>query len=357
MRVLQVIAGAEHGGAELFFGELILAIKNYQKAPISITQKAVMRPYLSRLEQLERGGVDVTALQFGSWLDWRSRYVMREEVKNFRPHIVQTWMNRATKFTPPPTVRQPYVHIGWLGGYHDMKYYQTCDHIVALTGDMKRHALDAGWTSDRVHVIPPFAMLKPNAAVTRAQFDTPDDAKVILSTARLHVRKAQDILLKSMVDVPNAYLWVAGEGDLRKPLTALAEELKIADRVRFLGWRTDHQALLRAADLFVLPSRYEPFGIVILEAWSQGCPVIAASSQGPKSIITHDHDGLLVPVDNVGELADALRNVLSDEALRKKLVQNAHRTYQSTYSQESVVRRYFDLYENVAMMGSYAKAA
>ncbi len=144
---------------------------------------------------------------------------------------------------------------------------------------------------------------------------------------------------------------------LRKPLTALAEELKIADRVRFLGWRTDHQALLRAADLFVLPSRYEPFGIVILEAWSQGCPVIAASSQGPKSIITHDHDGLLVPVDNVGELADALRNVLSDEALRKKLVQNAHRTYQSTYSQESVVRRYFDLYENVAMMGSYAKAA
>ncbi len=357
MRVLQIIAGAEHGGAELFFGELILAIKNYQKPPANIIQKAVMRPYQSRLDQLEKGGIDVTSLPFGSWLDWRTRFVMRQEVADFKPHIIQTWMNRATKFAPPSGSKQPYVHIGWLGGYHDMKYYQSCDHVVVLTDDMKSHVLRSGWPQDRVHVIPPFAMLKPSQPIKRSQFDTPEGVPLILSTARLHTRKAQDILLRAMTELPNAYLWIAGEGDLRKPLTALAEELKLTDRVRFLGWRTDHEALLKHADLFVLPSRYEPFGIVLLEAWSQGVPVVAANSTGPKSIITHGHDGLLVEIDHVHELAESMRAALNDQVLRKKLIQNAFRTYENKYSQNSVVRSYFDLYQQVAMLGTYAKAA
>lgn len=358
IRVLQAIAGAEFGGAELFFGALILAMDQYPNPPVAISQQALMRPYETRLNQLAKGGIPVKTLQFGSWFDWRSKHVLRETMNDFRPHIVQSWMNRATKFIPPRHLCQsPFVHVGWLGGYHDMKYYAACDHIVALTGDMRRHAVAAGFAADRVHVIPPFAMLSPTPPVTRAQFQTPEDAPLIVSTARLHVRKAQDVLLRAMVEIPHAYLWLVGEGDLRKPLTKLCEDLGIASRVRFLGWRNDHLSLLQHADLFVLPSRYEPFGIVLLEAWSRQVPVVTTTAQGPKSIVTHDQDGLLVPIDDVGSLVDAMRSVLADTALRQKLIANANQTFAAKYSRESVVRRYYDLYQQLAMLGTYAHAA
>ena len=76
--------------------------------------------------------------------------------------------------------------------------------------------------------------------------------------------------------------------------------------MRFLGWRTDRGALLRAADICVLPSRWEPFGTVMLEAWAAGTPLVAAASQGPAALIEDGGNGLLVPVDDVAALAAAV---------------------------------------------------
>jgi glycosyltransferase involved in cell wall biosynthesis len=359
MRILQVIAGAEHGGAETFFGDFMLAMHNCKNRAQNMVQKAVLRPYENRLDRLEKAGIPLATLPFGSWFDWRTRYGLRQEILDFKPHIVQTWMNRATKFVPPRSAvgRQPYVHVGWLGGYYDMKYYQSCDHIVVLTTDMQAHVLRSGWPKDRLHIVPPFAPDKNAAPINRAEFDTPKDAPLIVTLGRLHVKKAQDILIRAMADVPNAYLWIAGEGELRKPLMALCEDLGVADRVRFLGWRHDREALLRAADLCVFPSRYEPFGVVTLEAWAQKCPLIAAASQGPKSVITHEHDGLVVPVDDVAALVDSIRTILNDPGLREKLIDNGRRTYDTKYSEKSVIDQYLSLYQNLALMGTYARYA
>jgi glycosyltransferase involved in cell wall biosynthesis len=87
--------------------------------------------------------------------------------------------------------------------------------------------------------------------------------------------------------------------------------------VRFLGWRNDASALYRSADLCVFPSRFEPLGNVVIQAWAHGLPIVAAKAQGPGALIKNGEDGFLVQVDNAEALADKVRAMLADPALRQ----------------------------------------
>jgi glycosyltransferase involved in cell wall biosynthesis len=119
---------------------------------------------------------------------------------------------------------------------------------------------------------------------------------VLLTLARLHWAKGLDTLFKSLVALPGYWLWLAGDGELEQSLKELARTLGIADRVRFLGWRKDRAALLKA-DMLVVPSRFEAFGTVLLEGWSMQKPVVAAA--WPHTVIENEKTGLLMPIDDV----------------------------------------------------------
>lgn len=98
-------------------------------------------------------------------------------------------------------------------------------------------------------------------------------------------------------------------GDPDPNLQALAEELGVADRVRLVGWVADVAAFMREGDAFCLPSRIEPFGLVILEAMSQARPVVASATHGPCDLVEHGRTGFLTPVDDAAALAQALRSL------------------------------------------------
>jgi glycosyltransferase involved in cell wall biosynthesis len=142
-------------------------------------------------------------------------------------------------------------------------------------------------------------------------------------------------------------LWIAGDGPEAAALKALAAELGVAARVRFLGWRTDRGALLRAADICLLPSRYEPFGTVILDSWSTATPFIACESDGPRAYIRDRENGMLVPADDVTALAGAIRAVLDDEGLRQRIAANGHAEYLAGFTREVVTRRMLETYEKI----------
>jgi glycosyltransferase involved in cell wall biosynthesis len=124
----------------------------------------------------------------------------------------------------------------------------------------------------------------------------------------------------------------------------MAQALGVADRVRFLGWRTDAAALYRAADVCVFPSRYEPLGNVVIQAWAHGLPVVAAESAGPKALIEDGEDGLLVPVDDAQALAAGVRRVLDDPMLRIRLVQKGAERVEAEFSEAAVVARWRELF-------------
>lgn len=154
--------------------------------------------------------------------------------------------------------------------------------------------------------------------------------RYILCVAQLGVKKGIDVLIRafaSLADMDHDLeLWLAGNGPLRSQLEAVAHDLKIFERVRFLGFRDrdDICRLMNQCHFFVLPSRAEPFGIVIVEAMACRKAVVASAVGGISEIIKHGVDGLLVSPDRPDELAAALRALLTDESLRQRLGESGY---------------------------------
>jgi glycosyltransferase involved in cell wall biosynthesis len=118
-------------------------------------------------------------------------------------------------------------------------------------------------------------------------------------------------------------------------------------RVKFLGWRSDRAALYKAADLCVYPSREEPFGNVVVEAWSCGVPIVTTASTGPAWLARHNEDAILTPVDDVDAFAEGIRQVIGSKALAARMVAAGWRRVAEEFSEDAIVRRYITLFEKV----------
>lgn len=341
MRLLQAMAGAPHGGAELFFERLAIALN---KRP-EIEQRVLIRRDPQRKARLFKEGIEARELAFGGIFDLATPARFRAEIRGFAPQAVLTWMNRATGRCPGAKGR--FVHIGRLGGYYNLKYYRHCDHLIGNTQGIVDYLVREGWPAARAHYVPNFVPDTQEEPVPRGTFDTPDDAPLVLGMGRLHQNKAFDVLLEALVDLPKAYLWLAGDGPLDQDLRQLADKLGVRGRVRFLGWRADGPALLAAADVLVCPSRVEPLGNVILEAWAHGVPVVAATSEGPSALIRDRVNGILTPVDDSGAMAGALDQLVSNPELCRKLAAAGREEYESHYSEQIVTDHYVEFLEKV----------
>jgi glycosyltransferase involved in cell wall biosynthesis len=339
VRVLQAMAGAHHGGAEAFFTRLVPALRR-----AGLEQRIVIRRDAERTAELRAQSIDPVELPFGGPLDFRTSCGLRREIKAFAPDVVLTWMSRATRKCP----KGRFVHAARLGGYYDLKYYKDCDHLVGNTRDIVEYLHRAGWPRERAHYLPNFVDDTPAPPAARASLDTPAEASLVLALGRLHRNKAFDVLVEALAQVPEAHCWLAGEGPERGALAAQAAQLGVGPRLHFLGWRADTPALYAAADLVVCPSRHEPLGNVVIEAWARGVPVVAAASDGPRALIRNDENGLLVPLEDATALARAMRRVLEDRALAARLAEGGLAAYRAEFTEQAVVAHYLEFFEKVA---------
>lgn len=341
-RVLQAMAGSRHGGAEAFFTRLVIALHR-----AGLEQRVVIRRDPARAARLRAAGIEPIELRFGNALDICTRVRLGQEIRRWRPDIVLSWMNRATALVPPHFFAGPYVHVARLGGYYDLKYYRQCDHLIGNTRDIVAYIERSGWPKDRAHFVPNFVDDAPAEPIDRRALATPIDAAVVLAMGRLHPNKAFDVAIDAVALMPGVWLWLAGEGEERASLEAQAAKLGVSERVKFLGWREDVGALLAGADLLVCPSRHEPLGNVVIEAWARSCPVVAAASQGPKALIEDGRTGILVPIDDAAALAAAVKKVIGDAALAARLASEGRASYESAFTEAAVVRHYLDLFSRM----------
>jgi len=341
-RILQVIAGAEHGGAEAYFVRLCQAL-----AGAGFPQHIVMRPHAARRRALESAELPIAEAPFGGRLDRQTRKRLAAEIAAFGPDIVMSYMSRASRFVPAAGRSGRYVTIGRLGGYYDLKYYRHLDHLVCNTRDLVDYVIHEGWPRARAHYVPNFVVDRQTPPAARAPLDTPEDAPLIFALGRLHPNKAFDVLLESLAGLPGHYLWLAGEGSLRAALEAVASRYEVAERVRFLGWLDDPAPYYAAADVFVLPSRHEPFGNVMLEAWMHGLPVVATESQGPREIVESDSEAVLVPIDDPAALAAAIRSVTGDPERAALLAKAGRAAYERDYTEAIAIARHRALFAAV----------
>jgi len=344
MKILHALAGGALGGAETFSTELILAL-----AKGGAEQFVLTRPHPERLSRFDAYGVPYRSFGFGRIeCALRGRALLARLIADYRPDIVQSWMGRAASIVP----ETPVPTLGWMGGYYDLKRFGTCDHIVTCTEDIRRYVIGEGWDAGRVHHINTFALLEDTAPVSRAEFGFAGDSVVLLALSRLHEKKGLDTLLEALVGLDTRFvLLIAGEGPLRRKLEGLAAQLGVASRVRFLGWRTDRKALLELADICVLPSRYEPFGTVVVEAWQTRTPIVAARAVGPAGSIRHGVDGLLCDVDDAAGLRRQIEACQADPALRARMIRAGIRNFESTYNESAVAAKFLTLYYRIARQG------
>ena len=342
MRVLQIMAGKGNGGAELYSTDVML---NLHAA--GVDQCVVMRPAAPRFQLLQARGLRMAPGIFAARLRPLQRLRMARLIAREKPDIIHCWMRRAASLTPA-SARGRAALLGWFGDYEVLRHFSHCTHLIGCTPDLVRHMREHGFPEDRSSYIPTFPSVDAQQALDRAAMDTPAEAPVLLTLSRLHATKGLDCAIRALVELPDAYLWLAGDGPMAAALEGLARELGVAERVRFLGWRTDRGALLRAADVCLLPSRYEPFGTVILDAWSTRTPLIACDSEGPRAHIRDGENGMLVPADDPHALAAVIRAVITTPALRARIVDSGYRDYLSRFTPESVTRQWIGLYRGLA---------
>lgn len=202
------------------------------------------------------------------------------------------------------------------------RFYQEARvHIAVSEANRRVLVHDYGLPAERLVVIPnnvDIDVFAPPTAdrrrAARAALNLGDE-RALLTLARLHEQKGLDILLDAAAQVPAGdwTLLIAGVGPLEDDLKRQAAELGLGDRVRWLGWCDDSVAALAAADLFVLPSRYEGQPIALLEAMAAGVPVLATAVAGTPEALDDGRLGTLAPPEDPAALAHALRRFLAGE--------------------------------------------
>jgi glycosyltransferase involved in cell wall biosynthesis len=326
------------GGAETFFVTLTLALS---RAGLDV--RSVLKPNAMRERALKEGGIPYETAAFRRPVDLTTGRILRQTIEAFRPDIAFAFAGRAASFM----ARANPVLIGRLGGYYNLKNFQACDYLVCNAPDLVRYVTEGGWPSSKVFLIPNFAAVPDASPIDRAEFGTPSEAPLAVALGRLHPNKGLDVLIRAAALIPELFVWIAGEGPERERLENLSRELGVAERVKFLGWREDRAALYRAANLCVYPSREEPFGNVVVEAWSCGTPIVTTASTGPAWLVRKDEDAILTPVDDVEALAAGIRNLISSRSLAERLVAAGRRRVSEEFSETAIVRRYIDLFEKV----------
>jgi N-acetyl-alpha-D-glucosaminyl L-malate synthase BshA len=153
----------------------------------------------------------------------------------------------------------------------------------------------------------------------------------------------------------NVKLLLVGDGPDRVPTERKARELGVYDDVRFLGKQDPVEEILSIADVFLMPSGSETFGLAALEAMACEVPVVASDVGGLPELIVHGETGFLCPLDDVDAFTECTRKLLTDDALHEEMAAAARTRAVETFDIDRVVPRYEDFYERVHA-GAFAGA-
>jgi glycosyltransferase involved in cell wall biosynthesis len=226
--------------------------------------------------------------------------------------------------------------------------------VIAVSGDVARMLAGFGVPDTKLHVIDmgcdlslfTFAIGRDKAPIKRSLGLDPERAVILFAGDLIH-RKGCDLFFDALAQIPETQactILVVGSGPEKERLSRHL----IAPRVQWLGAMPQKELAryFAAADVFVFPTRDEPLGLVSLEAMASGTPVVAANVGGVPEIVKHEHNGLLFGAERSNELAQHLRRLLADAALREKLARNGLETAKE-HALDRQVARVVEVYRHV----------
>ncbi len=364
-------------GSERYLLSLLpmLVGRGHQLSFLMIRPPGLNADQLEFISALAKSGIQTHEVECDRLISPGSVWRFGKIVKDVNPDILQTNLIHADMFGALATrwLRDPPILVSTKHGYSDA--FQSAhgfdstkvrlDALSAVTWGAARYADAVVSISNGLA-----KFLTESRLVARAKsraipygFDFSDAPSVappgalrlglpqIVSVSRLVPVKQLDVLIDAIArlapEFPQLHLVLVGDGPLRGSLEQHARGLGVADRVAFVGFKPNVLDYIRDSDVFALSSAAEGFGRVILEAWWHAKPVVCFDVPAPNEIITDDHDGLLVPPRDPSAFAEALRRLLQEPQLARRLGENGRRTYDENYRIAIMANRTIALYQEL----------
>jgi glycosyltransferase involved in cell wall biosynthesis len=298
MRILHMILSRGFAGSERAAAQMANVQCELHDVAIVLKRSHTNRKGVSITQWLDRR---VRVYEVGNWFP---RAAIESAIGEWRPDVIHAHLRRSTKLLARIRPACPAVvtlHIT-VNGPH----FADMDGIICIAR-WQEHAIPRDYDGRVYHIDPgyiPNRRLSPKEIeALRRELNVQPNEFLIGGVGRLSYKKGFDVLIAAFerAAIPNAKLVILGEGSERRRLERIR-----GSRVSLPGFRANIKDYYQAFDVFVCPSRQEPFGFVLLEALDAGVPVIAADSPGPSEILD-DYPGTLFPIDDVASLADLLR--------------------------------------------------
>jgi len=272
------------------------------------------------------------------------------KIKTFCPDLIHCHLARATKFGG---LIGKFLSVPVVSKTHNLvnpKYYRNTTKTVVTTEAQLEHMLCQGFKREELAKIPNF--LSIDNEITD-QFKVEDKIRhngfMIKTLGRFVKKKGFDNLVNAVVDLRDkgvpVSLHIAGSGPEELSLLKIINRSGHSDKIQLRRWVDNVNSFLSDADLFVLPSLDEPFGLVILDAMLTGVPIISTKTQGPLEILSTE-TAYFLEASNKNEIAEKIELVIKDPLRFEKAVK-ARQEFKTKYSAEAVVPLYINLYEKI----------
>lgn len=311
------------------------------------------RPEAQIREKAEAAGIETLTLPFRNAADLPSsfrlaRLARRRHVDLINTHSgVDSWIGGlAARLSATPLVRTRHLNIPLKRRPSNFVHYLPA-RIIAC-GDAVRARLvdECGFPASQVVSIPTgidFSTFKParERSAVRTQENCGKSDEIVLMVGVIRGVKrhllALDVIARLVPQRPRLRLWIAGDGPMRAEVEARTRQLRLEERVHFLGYREDVPDLMQAADALLLTSRSEGVPQVITQALGLGLPVVSTRVGSVSELIDHERTGLLGPPEDADALAHALARLLDHPAWARQLAANGQAHVRAHYSLEAML--------------------
>jgi len=225
-----------------------------------------------------------------------------------------------------------------------LKYCRNINHFLVLTESQRGYLHGKGVNEAFIEKIPNFSNFEPVTAIVKR------DAPVFVAYGRMVPKKGFEDLIRAfqrvVQDQPEAKLVIGGDGAEKEKLIALVDELGLDQRVEFIGWIDGVKTFLAQGSVFVLPSRDEPFGIVLLEVMASGLPIVTTKTGGACEILTNETAYFAELADPLSLSQSMLQGLTDSRSWDKAIAALA--LFNDSYRKQSVIPRTIEYYRTIS---------
>lgn len=342
MKIMQIMLSQGFGGAERLFVDCCKAM-----ALAGLNVVAVCHPDFLQLGELKDEKISIYTLKVSFDYSFLAFIRLKAIVRNTSPDVIHTHLCRASLLGGAVGAMERVPVAANIHNYVKLKYYKNISCFIPGTEDQKRYLINQSVDKNKIQVIPHFSLIRSCCESFDVSTRSP---AILLSYGRFVKKKGFDILIEALKVVRdsgyNVRLVLGGDGPEKGNLEEKVGKLGLMDCVQFYGWVEDVASFLSLGQMFVLPSLDEPFGIVILEAMSQGNTIISSKAKGPLEILS-EKNAWMFDVGKVAAMAEGIIKALDYKSESLEKARSAKSDFDKKYSHEIIVPQYISLFKKM----------